>query len=69
MVMMGAGAFIVYAAVKGEHPWTMFLTSLGQNAPSVALTSKGTASAAAIANNGTVQQQGDGTVVANGYGY
>lgn len=29
VVMMGTGAFLVYAAVKGEHPWSMFLGVLG----------------------------------------
>ena len=27
--MMGAGAYLVYAAVKDEHPWTMFQSLLG----------------------------------------
>lgn len=29
LLMMGAGGFLVYASVKGEHPWSMFSTKLG----------------------------------------
>jgi hypothetical protein len=29
LLMMGAGGFLVYAAVKNEHPWSMFSTTVG----------------------------------------
>jgi hypothetical protein len=41
---MGAGAFLVYSAVKGTHPWTAFLTVLGGKTPTT-----GSSSAAATA--------------------
>jgi hypothetical protein len=28
IVLMGAGAFLAYSAVKGIHPWTAFLSVL-----------------------------------------
>lgn len=28
LIMMGAGGFLVYAAVKNEHPWSLFTTQL-----------------------------------------
>jgi len=30
--MMGAGGFLLYAAVKGEHPWSMFTSTLSGSA-------------------------------------
>lgn len=35
VILMGAGAFLVYGAYKGEHPWTLFTGALG-SASSVA---------------------------------
>ena len=47
MVMMGAGGLLVYAAVKGEHPWTMILEVLrtGTTSSSSSSTAPGTAGA------------------------
>jgi hypothetical protein len=28
LLMMGAGGFLVYAAVKGEHPWQLFTNTV-----------------------------------------
>lgn len=33
LIMMGAGGFLVYAAVKNEHPWTLFTTQLSKTPP------------------------------------
>lgn len=36
LIMMGAGGFLLYAAVKGEHPWQMFTTTLsGASGPTI----------------------------------
>lgn len=29
LVMMGAGGFLVYSAVKDQHPWELFTKTLG----------------------------------------
>lgn len=33
LIMMGAGGFLVYAAVKNEHPWSLMTTQLGKTPP------------------------------------
>ena len=31
VILVGAGAYMVYAGYKGEHPWTLFLDALKAN--------------------------------------
>lgn len=68
VVMMSAGAFLVYAAVKGEHPWTMFQTIItngataGTNTPGLGQSSVGNHGATGSAAVGTIVQTPSGPV-------
>ncbi len=66
---MGAGAFLLYAAIRGEHPWTLFTQVLGANPHDLNTAGKIAAANPSTAASGQVIQQADGTVVANGYAY
>jgi hypothetical protein len=54
-LMMGAGGFLVYSAVKDQHPWELFSSTLGA-ATSPAAT---TLPAAAAGTNPTQQGAGE----------
>ena len=40
VILMGAGSFLVYSAVKGQHPWSMFLDALRANSGNPAPTTR-----------------------------
>ncbi len=71
VVMMSAGAFIVYAAVKGEHPWSLFVSTLNGSAaagPSVAA-QVANPQAGQAATGIVVPAKGVDTGTYNGYSY
>lgn len=65
ILMIGAGGFLVYAAVKGEHPWTLFtsvLTSSTQGPSIAGISNTGNAGATGSAAEGSVVQTSSGPV-------
>ena len=40
VILMGAGSFLVYSAVKGQHPWSLFLDALRANSGAPPTTTK-----------------------------
>jgi hypothetical protein len=57
LLMMGAGGFLVYSAVKDQHPWELFTTTLsGKNAAGVG----GGTAAQSAANQAQVAPLGSG---------
>lgn len=33
VAVFSVGGFLLYASIKGEHPWSLFLQTLGASAP------------------------------------
>lgn len=58
LLMMGAGGFLVYAAVKGEHPWSLFSQTLSASSAPGTVPGPGQTGFGAVAPGVTVTSTG-----------